>query len=483
MRMNTLLKPLFGFIFMLCWAVVPAQELMYYVDMCSFYDQDGKPYMEFYLDIETSTMYLENNGMAHYAGQVEIELQIDDQNGSRIYGRSYELASGAISDTTTNEKNYGTMDIRRISLDPGKYVFTGFLKDKNRPDAKLHKFVREFEVEIQSASFSSLSEIEFIQSFNKAEVARPHHKHGYEILPLVTNGTYVDTDSLFYYLEAYHTDRESEDVFFINAYITIANSESKLPGAQKIMRQKVGPLALIQGGFDISKLPSQSYYLQVELFNKEQKSIAKTKKKFFLSNSRIETPVSSAEVPYDEVFNLTEEELDYYINTLYLVATPTEAEFAKSLSTQEQKKNFFVNFWSKRKKESTDSPAKPFRAHRNRIEYANDHYKAAHLEGWRTDRGRIILVHGPPNDIERFPSSNTNFPYEIWRYNKIKTQANVMFVFYNPNIAIDEYVMLHSNLIGELNNPRWQYEVVRTVSQGNFDNNRLFEDYSNGQGR
>ncbi len=483
MCMNTLSKHLIGFLFTFCWTFLPAQELMYYVDMCPFYDQEGKPYVEFYLDIETKSMLLELKGPGSYSGEVEVQLLVNDQNGILVYERSYVLASETISDTSTSEKKFGTMDIRRISLEPGRYVFTGHLKDKNLPDAKLHKFVREFELETQSQNFCSLSGIEFIQSFRKSEVGQGHHKHGYEILPLVTNGTYINADSLNYYLEAYHTDRESEDVFFVNTYLTMANSESKLPGAQKITRQAVGPLSLIQGGFDISNLPSQSYYLQIELFNKQQKPIAKGKKKFFLSNSRVKTPVSVTETPYDEVFNLDDEELDYYLNTLYLISTPTEAEFAKSLSTIDQKKNFFVNFWARRRKSSSDSPGKPFIAHKNRIEYGNDHFKAAHLEGWRTDRGRIFLVNGPPNDIERFPSSNTNYPYEVWRYDKIKTQSNVMFVFYNPNLAVDEYMLLHSNLLGEISNPRWQYEVVRTVTQGNFDNNKLFDDYSNGQGR
>lgn len=481
--MNNFFKPLFAFAFAFCWTVLPAQELMYYVDMCSFYDQDGKPYVEFYLDIEAGTMHLMQQESGQFMGQVGIELEIADRNGLNVYERNFELVSPAISDTSSNEKNFGVMDIRRISLDPGRYTFTGFLKDKSRPDAKRHKFVREFEVEQQSLNFTSLSEIEFIQSFRKSEVAHAHTKHGYEILPMVTNGTYVDADSLKYYVEAYNTDRESEDVFFVNAYITMANSEDKLPGAQKIMRQAVGPLSVVQGGFDIAGLPSQSYYLQIEIFNKQQKSIAKGQKKFFLSNSRVETPVSATEIPYDEVFKLTEEELDYYIHTLYLVSTSTEAEFARSLETEMQKKNYFMNFWMKRRKKTTDSPAMPFTAHKNRIQYANDHYKAAHLEGWRTDRGRIMLIHGPPNDVERFPSSNTNYPYTIWRYNKIKTQSNVMFVFYNPNMATDEYTMLHSNLLGEISNPRWQYEVVRTINQGNFDNNQLFDDYSNQQGR
>lgn len=476
MTKNTFLTTLLGLSFLFMGALLPAQDLVYYVDVCSFYDQSGKPYLELYLDVDVGSMALEKEA-GSFSGEVGVKIEVFNGAGEVVYDRSLALISPGIADTSSNEKNFGVMDVRRISLDPGKYTLNGYLKDGKAEGAKQHMFVREFEMEAQPTGFVSMSQVEFIQSFDKTNTEQAHSKHGYDILPLVTNATFLDADKLKFYAEAYHTTRESEDVFFINSYITISNSEAKLSGLQKVTRQDVAPLSIIKGEFDISELPSQSYYLHIDLFNKKQEPIASITRKFFLSNSRVETPISATGIPFDEVFSLTEEELNYYIHTLYLVSTTTEIEFAKSLETLEQKQNYFINFWSKRKRRPSDSPEKPFLPHKNRIEYANNHYKAAHLEGWRTDRGRIMLTHGPASDIERFPNSTANYPYVIWRYNQIKTQSNVTFVFYSPNMAIDEYVMIHSNLIGELSNPRWQYDVARTVQDGNLDNNNLFQDF------
>lgn len=474
---NKFFSALLSLSFLLVVTQLPAKELMYYVDVCSFHDQEGKPYLELYLDVEVSSMVLEQSGPGAFSGEVDVRIEVINGVGDVVYDRHMALISPAVSDSSSNEKNFGVMDVRRISLDPGKYTLNGYLKDNKKEGAKQHMFVREFEISAQPSGFASMSDVEFIQSFSKTTTQQAHSKHGYDILPLVTNASFVDADKVKYYAEAYHTDRESEEVFFVNSYITIANSEAKLSGMQKISRQNVAPLSIIQGEFDISDLPSQSYYLHIDLFNKKQEPIANVVRKFFVSNSRVETPVAATGVPFEEVFSLTEEDLNYYIHTLYLISTTTEIEFARSLQTLEEKQNYFMNFWSKRKRRPGDSPEKPFLAHKNRVEYANDHFKAAHLEGWRTDRGRILLSHGPANDIERFPNSTANYPYVIWRYNQIKTQSNVVFIFYNPNLAIDEYVMLHSNMIGELNNPRWQYEVARTAQDVNLDNNTLFEDF------
>ncbi|MEM7039913.1 MAG: GWxTD domain-containing protein, partial [Bacteroidota bacterium] len=196
-------------------------------------------------------------------------------------------------------------------------------------------------------------------------------------------------------------------------------------------------------------------------------------KKFFVVSSNPASEMAVTTGAFDEVFNMSDDDLSYYLHTLYYIGTNTERSFANALTTVEEKKNFFFNFWSKRLDKEGQSPAKPWLAYKSRVDYANKHFKAAHLEGWRTDRGRIMLTYGAPNDIEREPSSNTKYPYHIWRYNKIKTQPNVRFIFYNPNLAIEEWVMLHSDLRGEHNNPRWEFEVVRTVQDGNLDNDNV----------
>lgn len=455
-----------------------AKDVLYFVDVTNFYDQDGKPYVEIYLDVNAySVNYLQGEA-GQFQAAVDVELQIENKtasDGARAYERKFALLSPLMSDTSRAGTNFGIMDVRRVTLAPGEYIFTGFLKDPNNPEGQQHKFVRELVVEAQPEQLMSVSSIEFIQDVRKSTVQQPHSKHGYDIMPLVTNGTYVDMDSIQFYLELYHTERETKGVYFVNSYITLANSTAKMKQYQKTTRRNAKALDLVMGGFDIRELPSQTYYLNVDVYNVEQKLIANTSRKFFVANSRTGTIAASDPGAFDQFFDLTEEELDEYIHTLYYVSTATERNFAKSLKTKDEKKNYFYSFWEKRKNNPTDSPTKPWLAYKSRVDYANKQFKAAHLKGWRTDRGRVLLTYGAPNDIERFPSSNTHYPYHIWTYNKLKTQPNVKFVFFLPNMATDDWVMIHSDKLGEINNPRWEFDVVRTVQDGNLDVNSINE--------
>jgi GWxTD domain-containing protein len=453
-----------------------AKDLMYYVDVCNFYDNAGKPYSEVYLDIDAASVAYakaEDGGMQ---GLIEVHYFIERKGGGPdaavAYDKRFELLSPIVNDTTPDQVRFGIMDIRRISLEPGEYEFKGYLKDKVAPGAPQHQFVFDLSVKAQPTQLISLSEIAFVQSVKPTTLPKPHSKLGYDILPLVTNATYQDMDSLMFYFETYNSQLESEGVYFVNAFISLSNSTSKIKNLSITIRQNSKPLDIVFSGFNIKELPTQTYYLNIELYSKDQKLIASTLKKFFVVNTRMEIAGGLSAGAFDEVFKLNEEQLNYYLHTLYYISTNTERDFANALKTTEEKKNFFFNFWENRKGNS-GSPVKAWNEYRARVDYANQQYKAAHLEGWRTDRGRALLVYGTPNDIERYPSDNSKHPYEVWRYNKIKTQSNVRFIFYNPNEATGDLVILHSDLRGEVNNPRWEISLYRNASDANLDKDNV----------
>lgn len=456
-----------------------AKPFVYYVDVCNFYDNEGKPYIEFYLDVAAASLSYQVGADGNFEGKGLVGLEITDMvKNEVVYQRSFELVNPGVRDTSAKKLDYGLMDVRRIGLEPGLYSFSGTLKDAGGAESKTYKFVKEIELEPAKETIAYLSDVEFIQSFSKAKVDMPYNKHGYAIVPLVNNGTFLDSDSLHFYLESYHANKEAADVMFVSTYVTLANSTSKLPGYQKVLRMEPQDLNIIQSSFQIDFLPSQTYYLNIELYNKEQKLIGSTAKRFFVSNSRVDAPmVGGSDLNYGDHFDLEEEDLDYYIHTLYYISTPTEVEFVKALNNLQDKQNYFLSFWEKRKENQDDSPAKPWKSYKSRVDHANKNFKAAHLEGWRTDRGRVMLTYGAPNEVERYPSSNTSHPYHIWRFNKLTTQANVQFVFVNLNEATSDWELIHSNRLGEPNNPRWQYDVVRNspVNQ-TFDNNQLFDE-------
>ena len=53
-----------------------------------------------------------------------------------------------------------------------------------------------------------------------------------------------------------------------------------------------------------------------------------------------------------------------------------------------------------------------------RVEEANTRFPWGNLQGWQTDRGRIFIVYGPPDDI-RYKIDSSRTMYEIWHYDEI----------------------------------------------------------------
>jgi hypothetical protein len=72
------------------------------------------------------------------------------------------------------------------------------------------------------------------------------------------------------------------------------------------------------------------------------------------------------------------------------------------------------------------------------------------------------LKYGPPNAKIQRPNEPEEYPYEIWQYYKIENFSNRRFVFYNPSMVGNEYVLLHSDMPGELFNNRWNLDLSRT---------------------
>ena len=133
---------------------------------------------------------------------------------------------------------------------------------------------------------------------------------------------------------------------------------------------------------------------------------------------------------------MPEEEQDYFEKWLkedvrYIITDEEKAVF-QSLSTPEEKEQFIEQFWFRRDPDPT-TPVNEFKEeHYRRIAYANEHFTSGDL-GWRTDRGRIYILHGPPDNIETRPTGGvyvrkiqegggitSTYPYEKWTYRHLE---------------------------------------------------------------
>ena len=128
------------------------------------------------------------------------------------------------------------------------------------------------------------------------------------------------------------------------------------------------------------------------------------------------------------------------------IISPEERTAFLQLETNEEREQFIEQFWLRRSS-NPDMPDNDFKEeHYRRIAYANEHY-ASGIPGWKTDRGRIYIIWGAPDEIESHPTggtydrpmeegggSTTTYPWERWRYRYLEgIQENVELEFVDPS--------------------------------------------------
>jgi GWxTD domain-containing protein len=107
------------------------------------------------------------------------------------------------------------------------------------------------------------------------------------------------------------------------------------------------------------------------------------------------------------------------------IITPEERAPYLSLKNNDERDQFIKRFWARRNPPGT--PSNTFRQeHYRRIAYTNEHF-AATLPGWETDRGRIYIVYGPPDEIDnetvKVNGSLRSEQVETWHYRLIHENA------------------------------------------------------------
>ncbi|HLV88376.1 MAG TPA: GWxTD domain-containing protein [Candidatus Sulfotelmatobacter sp.] len=139
-------------------------------------------------------------------------------------------------------------------------------------------------------------------------------------------------------------------------------------------------------------------------------------------------------------------------DVVYIITDQERAAF-KQLSNDEERDNFIEAFWQRRDPTPDTEENEYKEEHYQRIAYANEHF-AAGVPGWKTDRGRIYIVFGKPDEIDSHPSGGTyerpmeegggetsTYPFEDWRYRYIEGIGQEVIVEFVDTCMCGEYHM------------------------------------------
>lgn len=95
----------------------------------------------------------------------------------------------------------------------------------------------------------------------------------------------------------------------------------------------------------------------------------------------------------------------------WIITDQERADF-KKLADDKERDRFIAEFWERRNPTPGRSRNIVKEEHYQRLAYVDQHF-SEDVPGWKTDRGRVYIMWGPPDDIERwsrFQGSQANSP-------------------------------------------------------------------------
>lgn len=448
-----------------------------YLSHAAFNSPQHGPFLETYLSVLGKSLLFVKNENGKFQGTVAVTMLFKQNDSIRNFLK-YNLQTAEISDTS--KIDFLVFDQQRIPLPSGNYELHLELADLNR---NLPPFKAKDKISINFGNTKiEFSDIELVESHKVADDHSAMAKSGFDFIPYQDYFLPESKKKIAFYTEIYNTKKVlGENVpFVVTSALQSVETGKPLDNYYRIKRETSDEVNVIFNEFDISELPSGNYNLVFTVRDKENKEICSQRKFIQRSNPGIRfntNALQSINIANSFVANITSvDTLKEYIKMCFPIASANEKLFITynlaqgNLITMQQ---FFYSFWTQR---NELEPEKSWLTYHNTVLGVNEEFSTTNKKGYETDRGRVYLQYGPPNSRITETMNPDSYPYETWQYYQIGNQWNQRFVFYTRDLALNDYIILHSTVTGEVKNVNWQYDVKRSAHdmRPNDTDNQLY---------
>ncbi len=448
---------------------------------CVFHSDHGS-YMEVYIRVSSNSVkHLTIEDSLQQASVLAlILLKQDDQI---ISADKFSILSPKVKES----KDFWST--RRYKLDAGEYKLEYTFSDEYEAQNSINEQRTIKCDEFNPNSINSSGILLFAKVGSDGDL--PFGKYGYRFEPLAYEIITPESDKLIFNWEIYGMDKIEAPLYM--SY-TVYDGFSGTFGKkllQKHMKLNKNEVEIVLKEMPIIDLQSGSYHLTLEVYDKELNQLHFKEKNFAMVQ-----PVSDYRnlATFDKEFEnsfvgiMTEKEVEYGLRALNSQLSGEQVETLNNiLATGElnTKKYFLYSFWQSL---SPDQPGEAYRAFMKVIRAVDAEFGSHFGYGFETDRGHIFMKYGRPNDIVDVIDEVNAPPYSIWVYLDFPAtqQSNVKFLFYNPSLSGDDFILLHSNCTAEIQNNQWEqvlYGAAQNQKKGNPIDGKSMEDNFNRKAR
>lgn len=466
-----------------------------YLSHAVFKDPEQGTYLETYLSVIGSSLKSVRNANGKYQSAVEIGIRFIQKEKIKS-AKKYVLSSPESADTL-HLANF--IDQQRFILPNGSYLMEVSIRDKN--STELSPFLTNDSIHIHMAADKiAISDIQTLESYTSAKSANPGvlTKSGYDLVPYVSSFYPKNINRLKFYAEVYHTKKilGENQKLLISYFIESYEKQLKNVAFASFVKLFTNEVNVVVGEFNIEHLPSGNYNLVLEVRDKENNLMAIQRSFFQRQNKEIALNKEKIkDIDISNSFVSKYKNLDTlldYMRSLRPISSSSEIQFSENLMKEPQLdllQHYFYNFWTSR---DELQPYTAWTTYNEEVIKVNRQFGTYGLKGYDTDRGRVYLQYGPPDSRNAVTTEPSAYPYEMWQYNSLvnkalllsnpgNRQSNKRFVFYNPDLVSNKFILIHSDARGEVFDSRWQLLLnKRTITSNNLDEEKVEDNFGGG---
>ncbi len=441
-------------------------EVQTYVDVVSYRNlQDpSQTYVEIYYAFDRKNMtFIElPDAPGTFSSLWTIETVVETEIGDRVKWDSWPTLFQT-TDPAETEKPTTIFDIYRLYLTPGTYRFITTVTDKNsqlQNNTRIGVDRRTVVIPDFSSSQLTISDIEFTVRLGQAASPNKFVKNGLQVIPNPLRVFGLNIPTMSFYAEVYGLSEPTraggeQNTYTRSVYIEGLNVDHRHVFEDQVTKQVRASNDLIAiSDLNPLMIPSGDYFLYVEIVDNATGQRAVRRKPF-----NIFSEVQSVEANELSSINMTTDAIVRLRNEITYLATTAELEEFDSLGPEDMR-IFLINFWTARDTTPGTSENEFRQTILQRFNHANDNFVTpTQPEGWKTDQGRIWIVYGTPDDIEPHIMDIGNKPWVEWIYYQLGDQGRRTFIFADTSGGFGAYILLHSDVMGEMQNPQWKEEL------------------------
>jgi GWxTD domain-containing protein len=423
-------------------------------DYSRFWQNDSTMYVEISTAVYPSLTVLKQDSLG-YHGKIDLIILIQDTtSGVFVHTDRFNIPINLV-DSASLARTKSMVNNTTYALGCGSYkvsVLGVDVFDRLRRDSSL------FWVDIiKRPDTAVLSDIELCSSITESSDQKDiFYKNTYRVIPN-PNCVYGSTTFplVFTYMEFYNL--KTGMTYAIKAQIV--DSKGVVKKQRTHLRRFSMPNVVDVTTLNVTSIRSGKFNYEVILSDTLGNEIAKSQRPIFLYNPNVQSTQATILSEGSAVYaGFSFDELAEEFRIAKYVKRSEDNKAFDKLTTVEARQEFLQNFWTRVEKEELGRLNLTRSVYLQRVQTADQRYKTYAREGWRTDQGRVLVLYGEPDEIQRFTNSSDSKPYEIWNYHQI--EGGVEFVFIDLT-GFNEYLLVHSTKRDEIQDASWEQLLKR----------------------